>query len=474
MRRLLLACVLLALMALTTSLSAQDMIPISYGEAVTGEITASDDVRYTFEGAAGDVVTITMIATDGNLDPRLFLTTADDIDAFAALAENDDSGDPEIGEYNARIADFELPDDGTYMILASRFSGTGTFMLALETPDAPADMGDDSAMDAMEEIRQWAVFATGTSEYGTDSYSFMQATGEPNTFDCGDIPTAWASESATGDDILALEYEQAVLPTQVNIHQTFTPGSIIRVELVNTDPETDITIELPDSADPPGNTPCPGVFTLDVSLEDPQPVNGVIIYLEQSIGGNWNEIDAVELVGFDPEMATDEPAEASPSALENTELTEVFIYDDTFSMDIPSGWVTDTSTNTPYLASDQATLDLVVSGAFDAPAEGQIGISVLFPEVATQVGLPVDDGPVALLEAFNTAVESTDMVEDYFELLYPAAITVYTDAAAPEGTISIAVEYDAGVALYVVQIGGEFADFEPLILSLIDRAFITP
>jgi hypothetical protein len=66
------------------------------------------------------------------------------------------------------------------------------------------------------------------------------------------------------------------------------------VELGNTDVKP--TFILDDSEDPPGNTPCPGVFTIDVSGID-APINKVIIHFDQSIGGNWNEIDAVELVG---------------------------------------------------------------------------------------------------------------------------------------------------------------------------------
>jgi hypothetical protein len=39
------------------------------------------------------------------------------------------------------------------------------------------------------------------------------------------------------------------------------------------------------------------VFTVDVSGFDVGTVNGVVITLDQTIRGMWNEIDAVELVG---------------------------------------------------------------------------------------------------------------------------------------------------------------------------------
>jgi hypothetical protein len=266
---------------------------IAYGDSVTGELTIdTPEDLYLFDGEAGDIVTITMIADDmDQLDTYLYLYTATDHAAgLPEIAENDDSGDATVGRFNSQILAFELPETTEYVIRATSYlgRGTGAYTLTLELESDEVTLVDG-------QLRQWAVSATGTSQYGEDSWSFMQATGEPDTFTCGDIPTAWASRSSTGDDVLALEYEHHVIPTQVNIYQTYTPGSIVRVDLSNT--ETSVVIELPDSADPPGNTPCPGVFTLNISEID-EPVNGVIIYLEQSIGGSWNEIDAVELVGI--------------------------------------------------------------------------------------------------------------------------------------------------------------------------------
>jgi hypothetical protein len=62
---------------------------------------------------------------------------------------------------------------------------------------------------------------------------------------------------------------------------------------------TEETAELFNSADEPGNTDCPGVFVLEVEAID-FPIDTVTIYLDQTIGGGWNEIDAVELVGTVP------------------------------------------------------------------------------------------------------------------------------------------------------------------------------
>lgn len=251
----------------------------------------SGEELWRFRGNAGEMVTITMIADDSNsLDTRLYLYTENGYAAGTSnyIAENDDSRDESIGYYNSRIQNFTLPETGGYVVRATRFGGgTGGYTLTIEGAGGGSSSGGDV-------VRQWASRATGTSQFGTSNWSFAQATGAPDTFDCGDRVTAWASASSRGSDMLALEFDRAVIPTQVNIHQTYTPGSIIRVELTNT--STGTVIEVPNSADPPGNTPCPGVFTLNITGVS-TPVNGVIIYLDQTIGGNWNEIDAVELVG---------------------------------------------------------------------------------------------------------------------------------------------------------------------------------
>lgn len=174
-------------------------------------------------------------------------------------------------------------DDETMALIRSVEFGAGD---VTEAPTAPPKA---------EAIRQWASAVSGSSQYGTTSWSFEQAVGEPNTPQCGDASTAWASSKNNGRDFLVVEFEQAVIPTQINIHQTYTPGSIVQIDVGHTS-NRDRVLPLPDSADPPGNTDCPGVFSYEVSGVD-VPIDFVVIYLDQSIGGNWNEIDAVELVG---------------------------------------------------------------------------------------------------------------------------------------------------------------------------------
>jgi Tol biopolymer transport system component len=156
-------------------------------------------------------------------------------------------------------------------------------------------------------IRQWATSALASSQYSDPDWSAAQATGAPDTVECGDIVTAWASASSSGQEWLLLQYSHSVIPTQVNIYQTNTPGAIVKVSVITVEGEE---ISLPDSADPPGHTACPGVFTIDIEGQPPA-VDAVKIYLDQDITYDWNEIDAVELVGYPSGAAPVATAEAT-------------------------------------------------------------------------------------------------------------------------------------------------------------------
>jgi hypothetical protein len=105
-----------------------DLIPLVYGQTVDGQInTDQPSMFYVFEGAANDVITVTMVVTGGNLDPFLVLNNADRL----PLTTDDNSG----GNANARLA-FVIPSAGRYIIQATHAGGIppeggGTFTLNL-------------------------------------------------------------------------------------------------------------------------------------------------------------------------------------------------------------------------------------------------------------------------------------------------------------------------------------------------------
>jgi hypothetical protein len=200
----------------------------------------------------------------------------------------------------ARVTGERIPSGGGVVYVIAYEAGT---ILAVIQP---ASAASESVVDllrtmefgavpvAVEPIRQWASHADGSSEYGEQRWGFEQATGEPNTKACGDNDTAWAGASSSGREYLRVFFDEPVIPSQINIYQTYNPGAIVAIDVgVST---IDRVLTLPDSADPQGSTDCPGVFSYDVSGVT-TPIDFVVIYIDQSLTGNWNEIDAVELVG---------------------------------------------------------------------------------------------------------------------------------------------------------------------------------
>ncbi|MBC6934369.1 MAG: hypothetical protein DWB42_00845 [Chloroflexi bacterium] len=119
--------------SLTLESSAQpsDSQPIS--EVMQGTIeNTTSAVRYTFEGQAGEVVTIRMQRASGDLDPLLILLGP----GGEEVIRNDDAPVIPIG-YDAAIERFRLPATGTYTIIATRYQeaagvSRGDFTLTLE------------------------------------------------------------------------------------------------------------------------------------------------------------------------------------------------------------------------------------------------------------------------------------------------------------------------------------------------------
>nr|MCU0474789.1 PPC domain-containing protein [Anaerolineae bacterium] len=105
---------------------------LSFGQTVNGNITLENkfDV-YTFEGTAGQVISINMIRTQGtSLDTKLFLISP----SLFEVADNDDAA-PGVTTDSA-ITRFTLPETGRYTILATHYGTiygvtTGPYSLTL-------------------------------------------------------------------------------------------------------------------------------------------------------------------------------------------------------------------------------------------------------------------------------------------------------------------------------------------------------
>ena len=143
------------------------------------------------------------------------------------------------------------------------------------------------------EIRQWAIEASASSEYGSDEWSAMQAAGEPDTPDCGRAPTAWAGYYEDREEYLDLVYETAVIPTEINIYQTYNPDGVSEVWLYE---EAYGGLREVYKAVPEAKEECPHILSVPIADADYR-VKTVRIWVDQEVMGDFTEIDAVELVG---------------------------------------------------------------------------------------------------------------------------------------------------------------------------------
>jgi hypothetical protein len=151
------------------------------------------------------------------------------------------------------------------------------------------------AVSGPQEIRQWAVTAKASSEYGDSTWNAKQATGAPNVNECGDNGLAWASKSPSGLDWIELTYATPVIPTAINIYQSYNPSQVVEVDLIATDGTTYMAWQ----GSAKQISTCPDLMTITFDEKQEMLVEKVVVIVDQSmLSLGWNEIDAVELVGM--------------------------------------------------------------------------------------------------------------------------------------------------------------------------------
>lgn len=255
-----------------------DVDELDLGGGCTGWATSAPDFRLFWSGdpsrlriffvpdEAGEDATLIVNGPAGNW------LCNDDYSGWNPLVEIDEA-DP--GQYDVWVGSY-----GSDEFIA------GTVYIT------ELDLDPDDFTVEGTEVRQWAVAALASTEYSSPGYSAQQAIGAPDTDECGDIETAWASESATGVDWLELRYAIPVRPSAVNIYETHSPGFIVGLEVIDMSGDYHTVWD----GDPTPGAACPRIFTIPIDGID-FAILGVRIGLDQSDGGSWDEIDAVELVG---------------------------------------------------------------------------------------------------------------------------------------------------------------------------------
>lgn len=148
-------------------------------------------------------------------------------------------------------------------------------------------------------LGQWAVNAEASSSYGNntgrENWSPAQMTGAPDVEKYADDGRAWTSyEAEKGIEWVLLTYGKAVNATEVRVRQTYNPGAIIKIELIDDKGKNHTVWE-----------------GIDKTKYEPEKIQYFIAKFEKtefktqkvkitlamnSIDG-WKEIDAVQLVG---------------------------------------------------------------------------------------------------------------------------------------------------------------------------------
>lgn len=179
-------------------------------------------------------------------------------------------------------------DGADFTIVAS--SGALADLLGEST----APVADTPTSNEEGSLEQWAVTAEASSQYTDDSWSAQQATGAPDTPEAGDNATAWAAASAdTAVETLALVYAQPVIPTGIEIHESFNPGAVVKIEVL--DPNTDAWVVVWEGvADTAGEEMA--VFSPELTPAN-FATDQVRLTIDEPQFLGWNEIDAVKLIG---------------------------------------------------------------------------------------------------------------------------------------------------------------------------------
>ncbi len=188
------------------------------------------------------------------------------------------------GQSNEAAEFIELLNEAKNFFLDGEYEKVRTI---LETAEEILERRIETPLE--KSLSQWAANARASSEYSPVSWSAKQATGEPNSSECGDIVAAWApASSGSGAEWLELGFETPVYATELRVHETLNAGFIYKVELVDVYQKRHIVWQGKDIA------PCPGWFQIDFE-KAPYLAKSVILHTQTH---GYEEIDAVELTGI--------------------------------------------------------------------------------------------------------------------------------------------------------------------------------
>ncbi|MFN8379617.1 MAG: pre-peptidase C-terminal domain-containing protein [Anaerolineae bacterium] len=127
-------------------------------QMITGEIAADEQFETPFDAQAGDVFTITVRATGGDLDPQVGVFADNENDL---LFYNDDQGDtyPDLAPTDSVISNLIIQETGTYDVLVAGYDTTsGTFEVTIERTATGAPLGTPEVQTASGKLQSNGVY----------------------------------------------------------------------------------------------------------------------------------------------------------------------------------------------------------------------------------------------------------------------------------------------------------------------------
>jgi hypothetical protein len=148
-------------------------------------------------------------------------------------------------------------------------------------------------------LGQWAIEAEASSTYGDhtgkDTWSAEQMLGKPDVENYGDDGRAWTTKDPDkGLEWVKLTYPKSVYATEVRVRQTYNPGAIIKVELIDDKGKNHTVWEGVDKTQYAKDKMQYFISKFDKTDYKTKIVK--ITLATNSVPG-WNEIDAVQLIG---------------------------------------------------------------------------------------------------------------------------------------------------------------------------------
>ena len=268
---------------------------------VAGTVRAGEEVGYLLEVTEPEQFVVVVLVGPAGED--LDLTLAQYVEGEQTASDGSyASGSREVvalfsaepGVYIVTV-DAAYASDSDFTILAS--TGALTDLTGTEGV-VPADNGAGATEEPASDVgltEQWATSAEASSEYGDSSWSAQQATGEPNSLDGGDLPTAWAAASADSQvESLVLAFDVPVIPAGIEIYESYNPGAIVSIEVLDLNTDEWVVVWA-GTADTVGENVAifsPALTSVEFATSQ------VRLTIDEPAVTGWNEIDAVKLIGI--------------------------------------------------------------------------------------------------------------------------------------------------------------------------------